>query len=501
MSNILTDLGSAFKKVIFGEPPVKVGGDIRKDLKAQDVDIENPRNLYGFFTNELRDLKPNNLINYIEWSRKGLNFYKSLMFEEIRRKDLRIGGVCRTRKLSVAKKQWDVEFEKDVQLSDKDKEEKVKFVKDNFKRIKFTQFITDCVEAQIQGVSTFEIDYDVFDGHIGFKQIRYIPNHVLLYNDLTDTYHYLAKEKADLFVLLQYVANSAQDRIKVMELAISDPNPLKILEVHSLDGTAQNGFQNGITDALMFAFLFKSYGIKDWHTFIERFATPAVVGKFDPLMNKEEKVSFFNAIKNWGRNFKLFIPNTAQIDLLKDQSGGSTSQIFKENQAYWNEEIAIGVIGNPLTVNVGDVGSLASSKVADIVRNDIIDSDVKVVTGAGDELIDRLWFLNFPPGTPQPHTVFPEAMNMDFQEKRSRVIYNLRQSGFQAEAEAIEDEFGFKVREVPVPGQPYEEQSPEGSEEQTPEEKKSEEQTVEEKKFTEDWIDKFLKKIVSGVKK
>lgn len=469
---------------------------VRRDMETPQIKIENPRHLYGFYTNELRDFKPNQLIEYLEWSRKGLNWYKSAFFEEVRRKDLRIGGVCRTRKLSVAKLEWDVKYSKDSTVPEAEQKKKIKFVKDNLKRVNVPAFISDCTEAQIQGVSTFEINYGIYDGLIGLKSVKYIPNHILLYDDLTDSYHYLAPDKNDIFIMRQYTARSyAFDRIDIFQLAAPDPNPFKILEVHSLDGTAQNGFRNGIIDALLFAFLFKSYGIKDWHTFIERFATPAIVGKFDPLMNTQERGTFFEAIKNWGRLFKLIIPNTASIDLLKDQSAGQTSGIFKENQDYWNEEISIGVLGNPLTTNVGRSGSYAAARVAEVVRHDIKVSDMLVVKEAANELIDRLWEINFPKDTEQPEFMFKEEVDTAFQEARAKVIVALRQTGYKVMQEDLETEFNVHLEEAPVAGAAATSGEMGGG---------NGGQFIDTRTirgFSQDYIDKYLKKIVREVKK
>jgi phage gp29-like protein len=503
MANIFQRIFSRSSSPEPVKSPRSQSDGVRSDLSSPQVETENPRNLYGYYTNELRDFKPNQLIDYLEWSRKGLNFFKSTIFEETRRKDLRIGAVCRTRKYAAAKKEWDVKFGKESEVPESIQKERIGFIKHNLKHIKFTSFISDCTEAQIQGVSTFEINYkiDASTGKnlIGFDSIKYIPNYVLLYDDIGDAYHYLAKEKCDMFILRQYVCNTTLDRIDVMKLSIPDPNPFKMLEVHSLDGNAQNGFQNGLIDALLYAFMFKSYCIKDWHTFIERFATPAIVGKFDPLMNKDERGTFFNAIKSWGRLFKLMIPNNATIDLLKDQSAGQSSQIFKENQSYWNEEISIGVLGNPLTVNVTNKGSLAAAEVADVVRQDILVADMMVVKEAANELIDRLYQLNFPDEERAEFSFKAEA-DLKFQEVRARVVAALRQTGYKADREQLEEEFNISLEDAPVAGAGYDPTSagggpgnPNNPDENNPPDEKGSGQFT--RKFTSSWIEKYLKQI------
>jgi len=80
--------------------------NISKDSKV--IPSSNVQNLYSLYTSEFASLNSSNLKYYLESSRKGLNFWKSLLFEYIRRIDLRIAAVCQTRKLSVLGKTFSI---------------------------------------------------------------------------------------------------------------------------------------------------------------------------------------------------------------------------------------------------------------------------------------------------------------------------------------------------------------------------------------------------------
>lgn len=420
-------------------------------MSQELIKIENPRNIWGLYTDEFTDLNPDRIKFYLEAARLGVNWWKSSLFEEIRRKDLRIGAICQTRKYSVAKKQWEIAYPEEI-ADEKSTEQKeiIAFYDENFKRIKPAGLIANMTEAQIQGVSTFEINYEIYNSRIGIKSIKYKPNHILLYDDVEDMYMYLDPEKNDLLILNPLSANIIQDRYDVKQIAIPDIHPLKILEVHALDGNAQNGFQNGCIDSLIWCYYLKNYGLKDFGMYIERLGIPALIAKYDPLMNADERSVLYTAIKNWGRLYKLMVPNTAEIDLLTDQTKSQTGNLFGEYINFWNDEASIRVLGQNLTTSIGKDGSRAAAEVHDTVREDLVEADMTVVAEGMNEIVQRLGMMNFP-GKPLPEWRFKERANVDYQVKRSTIYAHIKNAGYRVSKETIESEMELQVEEVTEP--------------------------------------------------
>lgn len=415
------------------------------DLMNYYANVQNPRNLNQLYMSEFSGLNPDNLHYYLDAARKGLNFWKSLLFEEIRRRDLRIGAVCQTRKLAVAKKKWELSYPTDSAVPETAQKEHKDFLYSNYRNINFVQFITDIVEAQIQGVSTFEIIYKTDGSKYYLDQICYNPNYLLLFNDLANEYRYLNHEKADAYGLRSVSWNTSQDRIDISDLQIEPVNPLKLIEVESLDGNAQNGFLNGCIDSLIWAFLFKNYGLKDWAIYIERFASPAVVGKYPALMNKGNKAQLFEAVKNWGNLFKATIPADCSLELLSDTSKGSTQTLFKDYVNDWDKNISIRVLGQSLTTDIGDVGSRAAAQTHDQVREDLVIADMILVSHVINGLNKRLIDINYPGVKEYPVFEFEEELNIDFKLKRSQIVTNLKNSGWTVSQEDIQEEFDVEV--------------------------------------------------------
>ena len=367
----------------FAEKNKKNTKQVSKDSRV--IPSSNIQNIYSLYTSEFSNLEIANLKYYLESSRKGLNFWKSLLFEYIRRIDLRISAVCQTRKLSVLGKTYSIECN--------DSGTKAFAEKFISKITNLQNFFTDIVESSIQGLSIFEINYKFCDEKIFIDNIRRIQNHLIVYDDLSEEYLILDALKTSA-INLRLASGAIADRIDVKTLPLLDVQEEKILEVHSFDGDSPNGFLNGCIDSLILAYFFKSYSVKDWQVFIEKFASPTVVGKYSAL-NQHDKNSLMLAIQNLKNNASAIIPSEADIIFRGDENKGEGSAVFNSNIDFWNNEITIRVLGQNLTTSLDNKGSYAAAQVHNAVRHDIIQSDLTLIENTMNSLIKKVVDLNF----------------------------------------------------------------------------------------------------------
>ncbi len=413
------------------------------------VSQKQPRSIYSLYTSEFSSLDAERVKSYLESARKGLNFWKALLFDEIRRRDAHIGAVCQTRKLAVAAAPFEIECE----------DEKLKeYIETIFDKFNFVNFITDCVEASIQGMSLFEINYSP-DPVLGAvpDTITLIPNHLVMYDENLDEYKLMDIERADYWSLRAVASNTANDSIPVSLIPQVSVDPLKLLECHAFDGNSRNGLLNGCIDSLIWMYFFKSYGIKDWATYLERYATPTRIGKYDDMagVNPVDKASFLNAVKEVGHNSYCVIPKSFDIDFLTDQGKGSSSDLYTRYIEYFNEQASIRVLGQTLTTNVGDVGSYAAAKVHDNVRQDILKSDMKLVEATVNSLIRRIVNMNMTSVQEYPVFCFTESENIDYQKAKLEIFKGLKELGYAMPQDTIEEVFEVELEEAPEqPEQP-----------------------------------------------
>lgn len=408
--------------------------------QAFDVKVQNPRNIYNLYTSEFSGLTAEQIKWYMEAARKGLNFFKALLFEEIRNRDLRIGGICQTRKLAAASKQWKLES---------DDNDKVKLITDILNNIDLQSVICSIIEAQIQGVTIFEINWDIQDNKIVPIELRRIPNWLLVYDDQADIYKILDIESADLFKL-KTMSIVADDRINLNQLKLIDVDKRKLLEVEASDNVNPNGFRNGCIDGLIWIYFLKNYGLKDYATYLELFGNPMRIGKYDPLnSNPVTEQKLISAVRDFGNLSWAVLSNDMSIEFPVEPGKASASGLFRDYLNYLDEEIAIRVLGQTLTSSVGERGSYAAAKVHDAVRADIIASDLTLCERKINELIRRIIGLNFSDKN-YPVFRFISEENLERKKILSEIILNLKQAGYQTDEDMIASDIGIAVKKSPV---------------------------------------------------
>jgi phage gp29-like protein len=382
--------------------------------------------IYQLYAREFSTLSSDSIKTYFDAAQKGINFFKAFLFEEIRRRDLRIGGLCQTRKLSVLGSEWKVEAKTENGLVD--------FIQENFSRIDMSQFITDIVEAQLQGMSIFQLFYEIANGRQYLSDIRLVPNY-LVYNK--NGIQFLDFSKMTVYDLRSqiYVEHPAFQFIPL--------DPMYYFETYSLDGNDENGLLNGLIDSAIWGYFFKSYGLKDWSVYLERFAMPSVIGEYDPLMSKPDRDTLTKCVNDFGNLMRATIPNTAKINIQSDMS--KANDLYERYMKFWNDELSIRILGQAMTTDTGQGGSFAKAQVGNWVREDIQRGDKALVTVAMNRLIKKIIDINFASVTDYPVFSFVDEENIDYKIKKADLVVKLKQAGFDADENELKEIFGLTL--------------------------------------------------------
>lgn len=450
----------------------------RGDRSTSEITTENARNVYGLYTEEFSQLTSANIKFYLEADRRGLGWFKVMLFEEIRKRDLHISGVCQTRELAVNGKHNLSNPEIYLECED---EELYSFAADMLRRINLEQFAADVVNSGISGVSNFELCFKPESDKWVLDKVKKIHNALLVYDDRSDKYFFLAKESLDLFKLrTAATVIGSEDRVRIEDLQLVEIPEEKLLEVHALGGNAGHGLQNGCMDALIWGYLFKSYTIKDLHVFIELFAIPAIIGKYDPLMSETDKAKLRTAIQNFGNHFRMTVSKDADVEFITDTNKSSSSDIFHTTINYWDNKISIRVLGQTLTTEIGSNGSYAAAQTHNAVREDLLRADISVVQKAVNELIKKACDLNFDMSSREyPEFTLPESLSIADKNTLADVYTKVKNLGFKVSKEQVENEL----------------ETGELEESQSPDEGNRDAQSAQEEKKD------FIKKFISFVEK
>lgn len=397
--------------------------------------------LHRYLVSEFNELSSEGIAFYFQAARKGINFFKAFLFDEIRRRDLRIGGICQTRKLCVQDDEWEIVGENETL---------VKFLQDQYSRVNIQQVVSDIVEAQLQGMGIFQLFWEISGGKYMLADASLIPNYLITTPPLSDGVGFIDFGRMSIYEL-RAQASSERPQIQRIELA-----PEYYHEVYSLDGNEENGLLNGLIDAMILGYLYKSYTVKDWAVFLERFATPGVVGSYDPLMNLVDRTNLKDAVFNFGNLFRALVPNTAKIETIGDMQKSASSDVYNVFTRYWNDELSIRVLGQAMTTDTGRGGSYAKALVGDYVREDIASGDRSLITTAMNSLGRKIIDINVADVAPTdyPKFQFKKDEELDIKLSKADLLVRLKSAGFEADEEEVTKAMGFTLTKsvTPVPG-------------------------------------------------
>jgi SPP1 gp7 family putative phage head morphogenesis protein len=142
---------------------------------------------------------------------------------------------------------------------------------------------------------------------------------------------------------------------------------------------------------------FKKHGVKFWVIFAEKFGMPTAVGKYPPGAAQTQKDTLLAALTAMQQEYAVTIPNTMTAELLEAQRTG-TVNTYQELCNYCDEQIAMAILGQTLTSQVGPTGSFAAAKVHSDVRQDYVEADAKALGNMiNTALVPWICDFNLPP--------------------------------------------------------------------------------------------------------
>ena len=139
---------------------------------------------------------------------------------------------------------------------------------------------------------------------------------------------------------------------------------------------------------------FKKGGLKFWVVFTEKYGMPHLIGKHPRGSTKEETNSLADMLEDMVQDAIAVIPDDSSIEI-QEASKSSSAEIYEKLIDKMNTEISKAILGQTLTTEIGATGSYAASNTHMQVRQDIIDSDKKLVEGVINQLIQWIYEINF----------------------------------------------------------------------------------------------------------
>jgi phage gp29-like protein len=204
--------------------------------------------------------------------------------------------------------------------------------------------------------------------------------------------------------------------------------------------------RNGLARLAAWAFLFKSYTLKDWMAFLEVYGMPLRVGKFGRGASHEDRRILLQAVRDISTDAAAIIPKEMEIEFIEVQ-GGSGNGLFGSKAEYLDKQVSKGVLGQ--TMSTDDGSSLSQAKIHENVRHDIARADARqIAVTMNRDLIRPFVDLNFGPQQRYPTVIIPVTENEDI-KTLAEAVERLVDRGLEVSMAEIRSRLGF---DEPEPG-------------------------------------------------
>lgn len=367
---------------------------------------------------------------------KDMKIYKELLC------DSHVFACVQSRKAGVLSLDWS------INKNDND-DKKIKIINDVFKRIDIHRLINDILDASQYGFQPIEIIWERKNGYILPKQLKAKPSEWFCFDD-DNNLKFRTKEN--------YYGEVVPDK----KFLCPQANP-----------SYNNPYGERTLSRVFWPVTFKKGGMKFWVLFTEKYGIPHLIGKHPRGASKEETETLADLLESMVQDAIAVIPDDSSVEV-QEANKTSSADIFERLINSMNSEISKAILGQTLTTEIGNTGSFAASNTHMGVRQDIIDSDKKLVEATINQLIKWIYEINFnfdeipvfelyPPedvdlNLAQRDKILSEA-GVAFTKKYFIKTYNLEEDDFEIRENSFpsvsSSEFKqFKQNDEPiVPGQ------------------------------------------------
>lgn len=306
--------------------------------------------------------------------------YKKLL------QDPQVWTCYQSRKSGTLSKNWSID-------RGKAETKKTKIIEELFNNLDINKIITDILDAPFFGISVLEVIWKRQNNLILPQKLIAKPpewfgfddNNILVLKSKTLTPDYLPPRK---FLLAQHNAGYL------------NPYGTRILSKCYWPVSTKKG------------------GLQFWLMFTERYGMPFLTGKLRDGMNQDEIDNFVDALGNLIQDAVITIPEGTDIQMMEAGGKGASADIYQKLLEHCDESISKAILGQTLTTDIGSTGSYAASKTHFEVRQDIIETDTRLVEKTFNRLIKWIDELNWYSGnTPEFSMWEEEDVDKDLAER------------------------------------------------------------------------------------
>jgi phage gp29-like protein len=153
----------------------------------------------------------------------------------------------------------------------------------------------------------------------------------------------------------------------------------------------------GLARSALWAWVFKSYALRDWAAFAELYGQPIRVGKYEAGATREDIAVLKRAVFELGSDAGAVIPAGMALEIVESAAKSASADLYQRLIEYLDRQVSKAVLGQTLTTDQGSSGSLAQARVHDEVRADLMRADARALSATiMRDLVRPLIALNLP---------------------------------------------------------------------------------------------------------
>ncbi len=150
-----------------------------------------------------------------------------------------------------------------------------------------------------------------------------------------------------------------------------------------------------VYESIIKYYAFISFALNNWASFTETYGKPIRIGKYKVGSSKEEKAGLMEMVKNLGSDLSAVISDNTLIEFAEFKNTTASSNLYNDLLNFCKKAITKRILGQTLTTQTENVGSYAQAKVHDMVRQDILQADIRDAQHYISFICTRLNQLNF----------------------------------------------------------------------------------------------------------
>ena len=157
----------------------------------------------------------------------------------------------------------------------------------------------------------------------------------------------------------------------------------------------------GVARSALWAWVFKSYALRDWASFAELYGQPIRLGRYGLEATPEDIATLKTAVFGIGSDAAAVLPQGMALEIVESGSKTASAELYARLIDYLDQQVSKAVLGQTMTTDSGS--SRAQAQVHDEVRADLLRADARAIAATlTRDLLTPLIRLNLGDSAPLP---------------------------------------------------------------------------------------------------